>query len=80
MARTKKSAGDSTEQKRPEKKQAEVKFELPKVAQTSGNLAVRVAELEAVVKNQDARISELEKAIAYRKPVTSADILGLNQK
>jgi hypothetical protein len=37
----------------------------------------RVKALETIVANFGKRIAELERVTAYRKPVTSADILGL---
>ena len=37
----------------------------------------RVKALETIVSNFGKRIAELERITAYRKPVTSADILGL---
>lgn len=40
-------------------------------------LETRVKALETIVANFGKRIAELERVTAYRKPVTSADILGL---
>jgi uncharacterized protein YlxW (UPF0749 family) len=40
-------------------------------------LEKRVKDLETIVANFGKRIAELERVTAYRKPVTSADILGL---
>jgi hypothetical protein len=40
-------------------------------------LETRVKALETIVANLGKRIAELERVTAYRKPVTSADILGL---
>lgn len=39
--------------------------------------AERLCSLETIVDNLAKRVTELERVTAYRKPVTSADILGL---
>lgn len=40
-------------------------------------LETRVKALETIVANFGKRIADLERVTAYRKPVTSSDILGL---
>ena len=55
--------------------------ETPKAGEDKGGnentLEVRLSAIETIVTNQAKRIAELERVTAYRKPVTSADILGL---
>lgn len=73
MARTKK-----TEEPKAETTTAE---ETPKAGEDKGGkentLEMRLSALETIVENYAKRIAELERVTAYRKPVTSADILGL---
>lgn len=76
MARPKKTATEAPEA-----------VEAPKApeAPTAGNgsseeqnaLETRVKALETIVAKLGKRIADLERVTAYRKPVTSADILGL---
>ena len=55
--------------------------ETPKAANVPSEeqnaLETRVKALETIVANFAKRLAELERVTAYRKPVTSADILGL---
>ena len=68
---------------RPKKAQAEAPeaVEKPKAGNGSSeeqnSLEKRVKALETIVANLGKRIADLERVTAYRKPVTSADILGL---
>jgi hypothetical protein len=76
MARPKKTATEATEA---------VKAPNAPEASKAGNgsseeqnaLETRVKALETIVDNFGKRIADLERVTAYRKPVTSADILGL---
>lgn len=82
MARTKKTEpkAESTTAEETQK-EAPVAPETPKADEDKGGkentLEMRISALETIVTNQAKRIAELERVTAYRKPVTSADILGL---
>lgn len=83
MARTKKTEEPKAETKTAEEtqKEAPVTPETPKAGEDKGGnentLEMRLSALETIVANYAKRIAELERVTAYRKPVTSADILGL---
>lgn len=83
MARTKKTEEPKAESTTAEEtqKEAPVTPETPKAGKDKGgkenSLEMRLSALETIVTNQAKRIAELERVTAYRKPVTSADILGL---
>lgn len=68
---------------RPKKNTTEAPeaVEAPKAGNGSSeeqnSLETRVKALETIVANFGKRIAELERVTSYRKPVTSADILGL---
>lgn len=76
MARPKKNTTEA-----PEAVEAPKAPEAPKAGNGSSeeqnSLETRVKVLETIVANLGKRIAELERVTAYRKPVTSADILGL---
>lgn len=76
MARPKKNTTEA-----PEAVEAPKVPEAPKAGNGSSeeqnSLEMRVKALETIVANFGKRIAELERVTAYRKPVTSADILGL---
>jgi len=76
MARPKKNTTEATEAVEAPKEP-----EAPKAGNVSSEeqnaLETRVKALETIVANLGKRIAELERVTAYRKPVTSADILGL---
>jgi hypothetical protein len=76
MARPKKTATEATEAVKAPKAP-----EAPKAGNGSSEeqnaLETRVKALETIVANFGKRIADLERVTAYRKPVTSADILGL---
>ena len=76
MARPKKTATEA-----PEAVEAPKTPEAHKACNGSSeeqnSLETRVKALEKIVANFGKRIAELERVTAYRKPVTSADILGL---
>ena len=83
MARTKKTEEPKAETTTAEetRKEAPVTPETPKAGDDKGGkentLEMRISALETIVGNHAKRIAELERVTAYRKPVTSADILGL---
>lgn len=83
MARTKKTEEPKAETTTAEEtqKEAPVTPETPKASNVPSEeknaLESRVKALETIVANLGKRIAELERVTAYRKPVTSADILGL---
>lgn len=76
MARPKKNTTEA-----PEAVEAPKTPEAPKAGNGSSeeqnSLETRVKALETIVANFGKRIAELERVTSYRKPVTSADILGL---
>ena len=76
MARPKKNTTEA-----PEAVEAPKTPEAPKAGNWSSEeqnaLETRVKALETIVSNFGKRIADLERVTAYRKPVTSADILGL---
>ena len=76
MARPKKNTTEA-----PEAVEAPKAPEAPKAGNGSSEeqnaLETRVKALEKIVSNFGKRIADLERVKAYRKPVTSADILGL---
>ena len=76
MARPKKAQAEA-----PEAVEATKAPEAPKAGNGSSEeqnaLETRVKALETIVANLGKRVAELERVNAYRKPVTSADILGL---
>lgn len=76
MARPKKNTTEA-----PEAVEAPKAPEAPKAGNGSSEeqnaLETRVNDLEKIVANFGKRIADLELVTAYRKPVTSADILGL---
>lgn len=77
MARPKKNTTEA-----PEAVEAQKAPEAPKAGNGSSSeeqnaLETRVKALETIVANFGKRIADLERVTAYRKPVTSADILGL---
>jgi hypothetical protein len=76
MARPKKNTTEA-----PEAVEAPKAPEAPKAGNGSSEeqnaLETRVKTLETIVANFGKRIADLERVTAYRKPVTSADILGL---
>jgi hypothetical protein len=76
MARPKKNTTEA-----PEAVEAPKAPEAPKAGNGSSEeqnaLEKRVKALETIVANFGKRIADLERVTAYRKPVTSADILGL---
>lgn len=76
MARPKKTATEA-----PEAVEAPKAPEAPKAgngaSEEQNSLETRVKALETIVANLGKRIAELERVTAYRKPVTSADILDL---
>lgn len=76
MARPKKTATEATESV-----EAPKATEAPKAGNWSSeeqnSLKTRVKALETIVANFGKRIADLERVTAYRKPLTSADILGL---
>lgn len=76
MARPKKNTTEA-----PEAVEAPKAPEAPKAGNGSSEeqnaLEKRVKALETIVANLAKRVAELERVTAYRKPVTSADILGL---
>ena len=76
MARPKKNTTEA-----PEAVEAPKAPEAPKSGNWSSEeqnaLETRVKALETIVANFGKRIADLERVTAYRKPVTSADILGL---
>jgi len=79
MARPKKAQAEAPEA--VEATKAPEAPETPKAGNGSSEeqnaLETRVKALETIVANLGKRIAELERVTAYRKPVTSADILGL---
>ena len=79
MARPKKAQAEAPEA--VEATKAPEAPETPKAGNGSSEeqnaLETRVKALETIVANLGNRIAELERVTAYRKPVTSADILGL---
>ena len=83
MARTKKTEEPKAETRTAEEtqKEAPVTPETPKASNDKGGnektLEMRLSALETIGANYAKRIAELERVTAYRKPVTSADILGL---
>lgn len=82
MARTKKTEPKAeTTTAEETQKEAPVTPETPKAGEDKGGkenaLEMRLSALETIVTNYAKRIAELERVTAYRKPVTSADILGL---
>ena len=76
MTRPKKAQAEA-----PEAVEATKAPEAPKAGNGSSEeqnaLETRVKALETIIANLGNRIAELERVTAYRKPVTSADILGL---
>lgn len=76
MARPKKAQAEA-----PEAVEATKAPETPKAdnvpSEEQNAIEKRVKALETIVANLGKRIEELERVTAYRKPVTSADILGL---
>ncbi len=76
MARPKKNTTEA-----PEAVEAPKAPEAPKSGNGAGEeqnaIEKRVKALETIVANLAKRVTELERVTAYRKPVTSADILGL---
>lgn len=76
MARPKKNTTEA-----PEAVEAPKETEASKTgngtSEEQNSLETRVKALEKIVANFGKRIAELERVTAYRKPVTSADILGL---
>jgi hypothetical protein len=76
MARPKKNTTEA-----PEAVEAPKAPEAPKAgngaSEEQNALETRVKYLEKIVANFGKRIADLERVTAYRKPVTSADILGL---
>lgn len=82
MSRTKKTEpkAESTTAEETQK-EAPVTPETPKAdnvpSEDKNAIEKRLSALETIVTNQAKRIAELERVTAYRKPVTSADILGL---
>lgn len=76
MARPKKNTTEA-----PEAVEAPKATEAPKAnngsSEAQNSLETRVKALETIVANFGKRIADLERVTAYRKPVTSADILGL---
>ena len=76
MARPKKNTTEA-----PEAVEAPKAPEAPKAgngaSEEQNALETRVKALETIVANFGKRIADLERVTAYRKPVTSADILGL---
>lgn len=85
MARPKKAQAEAPKaETKPEAVEAEKAPEAPETPKASNvpseeqnALETRVKALETIVANLGKRIAELERVTAYRKPVTSADILGL---
>lgn len=85
MARPKKTQAETPKaETKPEAVEAEKAPEAPETPKASNvpsegknALETRVKTLETIVENLGKRIAELERVTAYRKPVTSADILGL---
>ena len=82
MARPKKAQAEAPKaETKPEAVEAEKAPETPKAdnvpSEEQNALETRVKALETIVANLCKRIAELERVTAYRKPVTSADILGL---
>lgn len=85
MARQKKTQAETPKaETKPEAVEAEKAPEAPETPKASNvpseekdALETRVKALETIVANLGKRIAELERVTAYRKPVTSADILGL---
>lgn len=83
MARTKKTEEPKAETTtaKETQKEAPVTPETPKAGEDKGGkentLEMRISALEKIVENYAKRIAELERVTAYRKPVTSADILSL---
>jgi uncharacterized protein YceH (UPF0502 family) len=85
MARPKKAQAEAPKaEATPEAVEAEKAPEAPETPKASNvpseeknALETRVKTLETIVANLGKRIAELERVTAYRKPVTSADILGL---
>jgi hypothetical protein len=85
MARPKKAQAEAPKaEATPESVEAEKAPEAPETPKAAnvpieGKNAIetRVKALETIVANLGKRIAELERVTAYRKPVTSADILGL---
>lgn len=79
MARPKKAQAEAPEAveatKAPEAPETLKASNVPSEEQNA--LEKRVKALETIVANLGKRIAELERVTAYRKPVTSADILGL---
>lgn len=80
MARTKKTEEPKAESTTAEETQKEAP-KTPKAGDDKGGkentMEMRLFALEKIVENYAKRIAELERVTAYRKPVTSADILGL---
>ena len=82
MARTKKTEpkAETTTAEETQKEAPETP-ETPKAGEDKGGkentLEMRLSALETIAENYSKRIAELERVTAYRKPVTSADILGL---
>jgi hypothetical protein len=76
MARPKKNTTEA-----PEAVEVTKAPEAPKAgngaSEEQNALETRVKDLEKIVSNFGKRIADLERVTAYRKPVTSADILGL---
>ena len=82
MARTKKTEPKAeTTTAEVTQKEAPVTPETPKADEDKGGkentLEMRLSAIETIVAKHAKRIAELERVTAYRKPVTSADILGL---
>ena len=82
MARPKKTQAEAPQaETKPEAVGAEKAPEAPKAGNGSSEeqnaIETRVKALETIVANLGKRIAELDRVTAYRKPVTSADILGL---
>ena len=82
MARPKKAQAEAPKaETKPEAVEAPKVPEAPEAGNGSSEeqnaLEMRVKSLETIVANLGKRIAELERVTAYRKPVTSADILGL---
>lgn len=76
MARPKKNTTEANESVEAQKAP-----EAPKagngLSEEQNAFETRVKALETIVTNFGKRIADLERVTAYRKPVTSADILGL---
>lgn len=85
MARPKKAQSEAPKaEATPEAVEAEKAPEAPETpkaanvpSEEKNAIETRVKALETIVANLGKRIAELELVTAYRKPVTSADILGL---